>query len=107
MQTCRFQVRIAMRPVAGDGEGIGEEDEEDEEETECVDESHAEAVEGKEEDNHAADEEFIDKKHESQFCLETNFMDKGEQETSESNTDSQGKTYSMIKTLFKITDLSD
>lgn len=87
-----------MLSVVGDSEGAGDdskdddEDEGGEEETEDVDGSLTEAVGGEEEENkEAADEEFIDKEHESQFCLETNFMDKGEQENSESTADSKGK----------------
>ncbi|XP_028995280.1 U3 small nucleolar RNA-associated protein 25 homolog [Betta splendens] len=83
--------------LEGDSEGVGNEeedddDDDDDEEAEGADDSHSEAAEWKEEENkHEGDEEFIDKEHESQFCLETNFMDKGEQENenSESNSDSQ------------------
>lgn len=60
--------------------------------SEDADESLTEAVEGEEEEKkEAEDEEFIDKEHESQFCLENNFMDEGEQENSEKTADSKGK----------------
>ncbi|XP_030574782.1 U3 small nucleolar RNA-associated protein 25 homolog [Archocentrus centrarchus] len=39
-----------------------------------------EAGEGADERKEAGDDEFVDKEHESQFCLENNFTGKGEQE---------------------------
>ncbi|XP_070834742.1 U3 small nucleolar RNA-associated protein 25 homolog [Chaetodon trifascialis] len=64
----------------GDDIEDGEEDGE-EEEPKDADEAVAEAVEGEEKE--AGVEEFVDNEHESQFCLETNFMDEGEQDDTE------------------------
>ncbi|XP_041827240.1 digestive organ expansion factor [Melanotaenia boesemani] len=62
-----------------DGAGDGSEGDEDyvkgEEE---LGEAHEE-----EEEEKKAGNEFVDKEHESEFCLETNFTDKGEQEEAE------------------------
>lgn len=78
--------------VAGeDDEGSVEDEGEAEEEPEDAHESLTEAVEGEEEKKQEGGEEFIDKTYESQFCLETNFMEKEEQENSESTADSKGK----------------
>lgn len=80
--------------VVGDDSDNSNEDEEGEDEPENAHESLTDAVEGGEEEDEkkeAGFEEFIDKEHESQFCLETNFMDKGEQENSENAADSKGK----------------
>lgn len=74
--------------VSEDGDG----DEEIKEEHEDADEALAEEAEG--EAKEAAVEEFVDKKHESQFCLETNFLEGGGQEDTESTAepkDSKGK----------------
>uniref|UniRef100_A0A7N6BVX0 U3 small nucleolar RNA-associated protein 25 homolog n=1 Tax=Anabas testudineus TaxID=64144 RepID=A0A7N6BVX0_ANATE len=75
-----------------DVESTDDEEEEEEllgEEPEDADESLTEAVEGEEEKKQEGGEEFIDKTHESQFCLETNFMEKEEEENSESTADSK------------------
>lgn len=45
----------------------------------------------KEEDEKAGDEEFVDKEHESEFCLETNFMNKGEHEEKSVQNHNDGK----------------
>ncbi|XP_039992244.1 digestive organ expansion factor isoform X2 [Xiphias gladius] len=64
-----------------DDSGDGDEDEGGEEEPADEDEGLTEVVAGEgEEEKHKGDEEFVDKEHESQFCLETNFMGEGEQE---------------------------
>lgn len=80
--------------VRDDGED-GDEDEVGDEELADADEALTEAVEGEvEEEKERGGEEFVDKEHESQFCLETNFMGEGEQEDTESNAeheDSKGK----------------
>eukprot|EP00064_Thunnus_orientalis_P016529 superscaffoldBa00003301_g16595 len=41
-------------------------------------------------DDEEGEEELLDKEHESQFCLESNFMGEGEQEDTESTADSKG-----------------
>lgn len=69
--------------VGDDGES-GEEDEVEEEEPEDADEA-LEAVDGEEKDPGA--EEFIDKENESQFCLETNFIDEGGPEDTNSTAE--------------------
>ncbi|XP_069580028.1 U3 small nucleolar RNA-associated protein 25 homolog [Brachyistius frenatus] len=69
-----------------DGSEDGDEDERGAEEPADGDEALTEAGEGKEEEEEetrtveAGNEEFIDKKHETEFCLETNFMGEGEQD---------------------------
>ncbi|XP_018550671.1 U3 small nucleolar RNA-associated protein 25 homolog isoform X1 [Lates calcarifer] len=73
--------------VRDDGED-GDEDEVGDEELADADEALTEAVEGEvEEEKERGGEEFVDKVHESQFCLETNFMGEGEQEDTESNAE--------------------
>ncbi|XP_040916232.1 digestive organ expansion factor [Toxotes jaculatrix] len=69
----------------GDDSEDGDEDEGGEEGVTDADEARSEAVEGEEEEEEKekGNEEFIDKEHESQFCLETNFMGEGDQEDSE------------------------
>ncbi|XP_038585237.1 digestive organ expansion factor [Micropterus salmoides] len=78
----------------GDSDGVrdenedGDEDEGGEEEPEDADEALTEAVEGEEVmEKEAGVEEFEDKEHESQFCLETNFVDEGGHEETESTTE--------------------
>ncbi|XP_035530602.1 digestive organ expansion factor [Morone saxatilis] len=67
--------------VVGDDSEDGDEDEGGEEEPEDADEALTEAVEGEEmAEKEPGAEEFIDKEHESQFCLETNFTDEEGQE---------------------------
>lgn len=86
--------------VVGDDGDDGDEDEGGEEEPKDADESLTEAVQGEEEERkEAGNEEFIDKEHESQFCLETNFMDQGEQENS---GDSKGKRVSLLNVTFNL-----
>ncbi|KAF0044661.1 hypothetical protein F2P81_003819 [Scophthalmus maximus] len=63
----------------GDDSEDGDEDEGEEEELVAADETLTEAVEG-EEEKEKGDGEFVDKEHESQFCLERNFIGEGEQE---------------------------
>ncbi|XP_067470543.1 U3 small nucleolar RNA-associated protein 25 homolog isoform X1 [Thunnus thynnus] len=79
--------------AVGDDSEDGDEDEGEEEEPEDADETLTEVVEGREgedeEEKQAEDEEFTDKEHESQFCLESNFMGEGEQEDTESTADSK------------------
>ncbi|XP_042245362.1 U3 small nucleolar RNA-associated protein 25 homolog isoform X2 [Thunnus maccoyii] len=79
--------------AVGDDSEDGDEDEGEEEEPEDADETLTEVVEGREgedeEEKQAEDEEFIDKEHESQFCLESNFMGEGEEEDTESTADSK------------------
>ncbi|KAM8737264.1 U3 small nucleolar RNA-associated protein 25 homolog [Acanthopagrus schlegelii] len=69
----------------GDDSESGEEDEGGEEEPEDADEALTEAVEGEEKEPGA--EEFIDKENESQFCLETNFIDEGGPEDTNSTAE--------------------
>ncbi|XP_044023739.1 U3 small nucleolar RNA-associated protein 25 homolog [Siniperca chuatsi] len=76
----------------GDSDGVGDdsedEDEGGEEEPEDADEALTEAVEGEEmAEKEAGVEEFVDKEQDSQFCLETNFMDEGGQEDAESTAE--------------------
>ncbi|XP_045919611.1 U3 small nucleolar RNA-associated protein 25 homolog [Micropterus dolomieu] len=78
----------------GDSDGVrdenedGDEDEGGEEEPEDADEALTEAIEGEEVmEKEAGVEEFEDKEHESQFCLETNFVDEGGHEETESTTE--------------------
>uniref|UniRef100_A0AAQ5XSM2 U3 small nucleolar RNA-associated protein 25 homolog n=1 Tax=Amphiprion ocellaris TaxID=80972 RepID=A0AAQ5XSM2_AMPOC len=77
----------------GDGSEEGDEDEGAEEEPADGDEALTEAGEGKEEEKEeekkALDEQFVDKEHESEFCLETNFMGDGEQEDTENSAQHQ------------------
>lgn len=80
--------------IVGDSDGVrdenedGDEDEGGEEEPEDADEALTEAVEGEEVmEKEAGVEEFEDKEHESQFCLETNFVDEGGHEETESTTE--------------------
>lgn len=86
--------------VIGDSDG-GDDDSEEgdaddggEEEPEDVDEAVTEAAEGEGEEKGVGVEEFVDKEYESQFCLETNFMDEDGQEDSDSTSelkDSKGR----------------
>uniref|UniRef100_UPI0037E85B3E U3 small nucleolar RNA-associated protein 25 homolog n=1 Tax=Semicossyphus pulcher TaxID=241346 RepID=UPI0037E85B3E len=76
----------------GDSDGVGEESEEEEvgeEEPEDADEALTEAVEGEElaATVEAGGDEFEDKEHEAQFCLETNFMDEAGEEETESTAE--------------------
>lgn len=78
--------------IIGDSDGVGDdsedgdEDEGGEEEPEDVGcEALTEAAEGEEKE--IGGEEFVDKKHESQFCLETNFMDEEGQEETENTAE--------------------
>ncbi|XP_017281595.1 digestive organ expansion factor [Kryptolebias marmoratus] len=67
-----------------DGAGDGSE------EDEGGDEGPAdEDVELKEEEEKAAGDEFVDKEHESEFCLETNFVKKGENDDAENSAQNQ------------------
>ncbi|XP_033498688.1 U3 small nucleolar RNA-associated protein 25 homolog [Epinephelus lanceolatus] len=73
--------------VVDDGED-GDEDEGGEEGPEDADEALTEAVEGEETaEKEAGVQEFEDKEHESQFCLETNFADEGGEEDTESTAE--------------------
>ncbi|KAM7404033.1 hypothetical protein PAMA_004448 [Pampus argenteus] len=81
----------------GDSDGVGddseEEDEDEEEESEDADEDMTKVLEGEEEkekEKQGDDEEFVDKEHESQFCLENNFMGE-EQEDTESTSEHDNK----------------
>lgn len=80
-----------MLSVPGDSDGVGDDsedsdaDEEQEEEPEEADGTLTEAVEGEEREVGA--EEFVDKEHESQFCLETNFMNEEGEEDSKSTAE--------------------
>ncbi|XP_023287312.1 digestive organ expansion factor homolog [Seriola lalandi dorsalis] len=82
----------------GDESDDGDEDEDEggEEELADKDEAQTEVVEGEEEEEEEeekekGDEEFIDKEHESQFCLETNFTGQGEQEDTESTAEHEDR----------------
>lgn len=85
------QLNIVVLFILGDSDGVGDDsedgdaDEGGEEEPEDVDETLTEAVEGEEKE--VGGEEFVDKEHESQFCLETNFMDEEGQEDTESTAE--------------------
>lgn len=68
----------------GDDRESGEEEEGGEEEPEDADEA-LNVVDGEEKDPGA--EEFIDKENESQFCLETNFIDEGGPEDTNSTAE--------------------
>ncbi|KAM3594361.1 uncharacterized protein V6R79_006375 [Siganus canaliculatus] len=87
----------------GDSDGGGEDDQDAEEEEEEEEEeeggeeqpedadgTQTEAVEQVEEEEAAA-EEFIDKEHESQFCLETNFDEAEEEEEQDTPMHGDGK----------------
>ncbi|XP_047467653.1 U3 small nucleolar RNA-associated protein 25 homolog [Mugil cephalus] len=71
----------------GDESEDGDEDAQGEEEAADADEALTDAreeeVEEKTEEGH--DEEFVDKEHESEFCLETNFGAEGDQEDTENS----------------------
>uniref|UniRef100_A0A3Q3WBE7 U3 small nucleolar RNA-associated protein 25 homolog n=1 Tax=Mola mola TaxID=94237 RepID=A0A3Q3WBE7_MOLML len=77
-----------------DSDGVGDESEEadadegGEEELEDADNTLTETVEGEEKE--AGVEVFIDEEHESQFCLETNFMDEEGQEDTEVTAEHKG-----------------
>lgn len=79
--------------VTGDSDGVNDGSEEggaDDgggEEPEDVDEAVNEAVEAEGKEKEAGVEEFVDKEYESQFCLETNFMDEEGQEDSDSTSE--------------------
>ncbi|KAM7376645.1 hypothetical protein PAMP_006368 [Pampus punctatissimus] len=81
--------------LLGDSDGVGDdseegdEDEGEEEESEDADEVLTKGEE-EEEEKQAGDEEFVDKEHESQFCLENNFMGE-EQEDTESTAEHDNK----------------
>lgn len=64
---------------AEEGSEGGDEDEKGEGEPADGEEALMEAGDG-EDDRKEPGDEFVDKEHESQFCLETNFTGKGEQE---------------------------
>lgn len=80
--------------IQGDSDGVGDESEEadadegGEEELEDADNTLTETVEGEEKE--AGVEVFIDEEHESQFCLETNFMDEEGQEDTEDTAEHKG-----------------
>ncbi|KAG7509886.1 digestive organ expansion factor-like [Solea senegalensis] len=80
-----------------DGED-GDEDEGGEEELAAPEEVLIEAVEG-EGEKEEADGDFVDKEHESQFCLETNFMGDGEQEDAESTVKQDDSTDMFLQHL--------
>lgn len=92
-------LNIVVFFIIGDSDGVGDDiedgdeddDEGEEEEPEDADVTPTEAVEVEEKE--AGAEEFIDKENESQFCLETNFMDGGQEdaESSAEHEDSKGK----------------
>lgn len=80
--------------VIGDSDGVdddreeGDADDGGEEEPEDADEAVTEAGEGEGgEKEEVGVEEFVDKEYESQFCLETNFMDEEGQEDSDSTSE--------------------
>ncbi|KAM3833894.1 U3 small nucleolar RNA-associated protein 25 homolog [Diretmus argenteus] len=90
--------------LLGDRDGDGKEEEEEAEELEDADKALNEAPEGEEEeageqDEAAADEEFTDKEHESQFCLESNFTDKGEEEDPERTAEQQDSNDTLLQHL--------
>ena len=78
-----------------DSDGVDDDSEHDEggeEEPEDADEALTEALEG--EEMKEAGDEFEDKEHETQFCLETNFTEDGGQEDADSDAeqdDSKGR----------------
>ncbi|XP_074516763.1 U3 small nucleolar RNA-associated protein 25 homolog [Sebastes fasciatus] len=79
----------------GDSDGVGDdsehggEDDGGEEEPKDADEALTEAVEGEETVEKEAGDQFVDKDHEFQFCLETNFTDEGGQEDAESTEEQE------------------
>ncbi|XP_042356687.1 U3 small nucleolar RNA-associated protein 25 homolog [Plectropomus leopardus] len=92
--------------VEGDSDGIGDESEEGdgdeggEEEPDDADEALTEAIEGEEITKKDAEaEEFEDKEHESQFCLETNFMDEGGQDDTESTAEQKDNNDMFVQHL--------
>lgn len=98
---CAFFIVGDSDGVGGDSED-GEEDEGGEEGPEDADEALTEAAEGEEmaEKEEAGGDEFVDKELESQFCLETNFMDEGGQEDTESTTEHEDrKGKNRVKTI--------
>ncbi|XP_010777167.1 digestive organ expansion factor-like [Notothenia coriiceps] len=71
-----------------DSDGVDDDSEHDEggeEEPEDADEALTEALEG--EEMKEAGDEFEDKEHETQFCLETNFTEEGGQEDADSDAE--------------------
>uniref|UniRef100_A0A7N8WYD1 U3 small nucleolar RNA-associated protein 25 homolog n=1 Tax=Mastacembelus armatus TaxID=205130 RepID=A0A7N8WYD1_9TELE len=94
---------IVVLSTVGDSDGVGDddedvddedrdEDERGEEKSEDAEEALTEAVEGEEEEvKDGGDKDFIDKEHEAQFCLDTNFMGEGEQDDSESTNEHENR----------------
>lgn len=84
-------LNVVVPFVPGDSDGVGDDsedgdaDEGQEEEPEDADETLTEAVEG--EEREVGVEEFVDKEHESRFCLDTNFMDEEGEEDTESTAE--------------------
>lgn len=75
------QLSIAVLLLVGDSDGVGNDSEHGDEDEgeggeESADEADVEAVDGEEK---GAGDEFVDKDHETQFCLETNFTEAEEQ----------------------------
>lgn len=93
MRTNCSRLNIVVLVIVGDSDGVGEDGGEGgEEEPEDADEALIEAVEGEEmAEREAGVEEFVDKEHESQFCLETNFMDEGGQEDTENTAEHEDR----------------
>nr|XP_019940447.1 PREDICTED: digestive organ expansion factor homolog [Paralichthys olivaceus] len=92
-----------------DSDGVGDESEdggEEEGEEEVADEVRTEAVVGEEEEEKdQGDKEFVDKEHESQFCLENNFMGEGGQEPTAEKEDSKSEKDTFLQHL--ATELSE
>lgn len=80
--------------ITGGSDGAGGESGEDEEDENGEEKPTNADEETENKMMEVVDEEFVDKKHESEFCLETNFMDKGEEEEAENaaqHGDSKGR----------------
>lgn len=98
IQTNMFKLSVPF--IVEDSDGVERDSEDGDEENEGREEEPAGGEEAladvEEEDKEKkaeADEEFVDKKHESEFCLETNFMGEGEQdsENTAQDRDSNGE----------------
>ncbi|KAF7665298.1 hypothetical protein LDENG_00144650 [Lucifuga dentata] len=93
----------------GESDVVDDDREDGEEEDEVADEAVAEELEGEGEEERGEEkepgaEEFVDKEHESQFCLETNFMGE-EQEDTECTTEHKDTKDMFVQHLD--TELSD
>ena len=89
MRSTEYFCALGDSDGVGDDSEHGDEDDGGEGEPEDADEALTEAVEREETVEKEAGDEFVDKAHESQFCLEANFTDEGGQEDTESTAEQE------------------